>query len=218
MDAIINLDFDFFFQPTYFGNYFGNKEWTSWEDFKATSTRWIDYKEFFEKIKLKGAIRGSSVKDNAQTSFYIKKMFDIDFVKRGETAIIQFDAHPNTYYWNKIGDVDKWGLAEFKPFNSTIAFFKEKLIDTIIWVVPDYVNEDIIKRHFENLEVSIEDNVFIPFVSSNFEVKLKMIKWTEFVQQVDNYNWKYFSFVMNSRMCNYSQEELIGITKHIKRY
>lgn len=218
MDAIINLDFDFFIKPTYFGSYFGERDWNSFEDFKAVSNRWLTPQDFTNKLGLNNPIRGCVVQENTQVIFNIKKIFSENYINSREVKIFLFDAHPNTYYWDEVGSVDSWSLGEFKSYNSTIAFFKDKIVDTITWVTPDYMDGQLMNKHFENFKIFKDKNIIIPVVSQSFTVRIKVIKWSEFINKSSKYNWKYFSFTTNPRMCLHEQEELHHLSNLIQQY
>jgi len=218
MNTIIMLDSDFFIKPTYFGSHFGEKDWNSFEDFKAKSTRWLDQEKFLKGIGLKEKIRGCTTQENNQTIFNIKSVIQEGFLKKGEIQVLLFDAHPNIYYWYEPGIVDKWGPSDFHSYDSTIALFKEKIVDKMIWVAPDYMDGNVFKRHFDNFKIFREQNTIMPFVSKEFQVQVKMIKWSEFIQRPKNYQYKYFTYTTNPRMVNQTQEELKTITDMIKQY
>lgn len=218
MDTVILLDLDFFVKPTYFGSFFGIKDWNSYEDFKAKSERWLDSDTFLNKIKMKDPIRGCVVLENKQVIFNLKKMFDTGYLERGNTQILMFDAHPNTYYWFPQGDIDKWSLSNFDSFDSTFAFFKEGMTDKIIWVAPDYMDGSVFKKHFENVKHYREQNMINIYSSKQFQTIVKLVKWGEFIQRPKNYQIKFFGLVTNPRMVNHSQEELQNLTSMIKQY
>lgn len=218
MDAIISLDSDFFVKPTYFGSYFAEKDWNSYEDFKAKSERWLTQEKFLSALNLKDPIRGCVVPENNQTIFNIKNVFQSGYLEKGNTQILLFDAHPNIYYWYEPGVIDSWSLSNFHAYDSTLALFKEKFVDKVIWITPDYVDGEVFKSHFKNFKIFREQNTIMPFVSKEFQVQVKMIKWSEFLARPKNYIYKYFAFTTNPRMVNHTQEELKSITSMIKQY
>ena len=218
MDTVLNVDLDFFTQPTYIGSYFGDKEWTEYNKFQSSAKIWLKSEEFLNTLGIDKPLKGASTIENRDSFLNIKKAFDIGLLKKGNTKIVQFDAHPNTYYWNTKGDVDHWKLKDFKNYNVSLAFFREKLVDTITWVVPDYMNGELLNKHFKNFEILKDRNIIIPVVSSSFLVRLKMVRWSEFARNAKKLNWKFFSLATNNRMCVYDHEQLLVLLKHIRKY
>lgn len=218
MDTILNIDLDFLTKPYYVGNHYLVKEWKSFSDFKAIAKPWISAKEVVEGLKLKDKMKGDSVASDKQVLFSWEKAYSkrlLDFPCR----LVNLDAHLDMYAINSEGDYyDNFSLGMFNDFDHLIALFKYKWVDQVDWIVPDYFTNTDINAQFNFLKpVGFNDSTFELYVSEKFNVKVKIIKWSDFKEEVDKYNFKFMTLVLNEDKSVYNDEMINTFNDFIKR-
>ena len=218
MDAILNIDLDFLTKPYYVGNHYLVKEWRSFTDFTTVAKNWITPEEVIEGLKLTEKIKGDTVSSDKQALFSWEKAHaknTLDFPCR----LVNLDAHLDMYAINSEGEYyDNFSMSMFNDYDHLISMFKYGWVDRVDWVVPDYFTKDDTDAQFVFLKpVDYKDGVYSLYVSDNFDVKVKIIKWSEFKEKVDEYSFKYFSLVLNTDKCVYNDSMLNKFSEFMKR-
>ena len=216
IDTILNIDLDFLTQPYYEGNHYIVREWKSTTDFLAKAKNWITPEKIFEKLDIVDPIKGDSVASDKQVLFSWEKTVSKKIVS-SPFRILNFDAHLDMYAINTDDDYyDIFSLANFNDYDSCIAPFKYKWVDRIDWVVPDYFTIEDIEKQFTFIKPIYRDgNLYELYVSDNFKVWVKIIKFSELKKE--EYNIKYFSMVLNSDKCKSDDKMITAFRSKMKR-
>ena len=113
---------------------------------------------------------------------------------------------------------DNFSMSMFNDYDHLISMFKLGWVDRVDWVVPDYFTKDDTDAQFVFLKpVDYKDQVYSLYVSENFYVKVKIIKWSDFKKTVQDYDFKYFSLVLNTDKCVYNDSMLNKFSEYMKR-
>ena len=212
LDAILNLDMDFFMSPPYFGRFYGSSEPTSFSSYYSTCQAWTTPEAFIKKLDLKHRIHGETMRDDNQSYYYIKTLIDKGEVEPHKFTIVNFDAHHDMYiHWDENWFRSTSGSAH--NYDNMVMPFIREWIDEIIWVVPDCVD---IKSQFDNMKVDFSDNQAIIHLSPHTQLCLKIVKFSDFNAEL--YNWKYFCLIQNPELSKATPESIAALSKYISRY
>jgi hypothetical protein len=210
MDAILNLNLDFFIQPYYIGNHFIEDEWISITDFQAKSRSWLDSHVFFSRLKIKEKLRGCNVRDESQVIFHWTKMVEEKVLTPKQFTIINFSAHHDLYIKH---EEEYYYTLNMKYHDSDSMLFPyiQEWLKVTIWVVPDYFTDEDIKNHFKYLSVKEKDGIYEIKLSRDYSIYLKVLHFRKFINE---YNFKYFSLILNPK---FVKQNLIleDLTKHM---
>ena len=202
MDAVLNIDLDFFTTPPYFGSGFGEKDFRSFSNYQPKTTNWLSVEDFLKKLNLKQIVRGCSVLETKQLVFYWQKLIDEKYLIPGEFAYVNASAHCNTYCFVPKGYYDYLVPSRYNAFDANIYLFRNEWPSKFEWITPDDFSGEILAQHFVNqrMRSSPKGNIIKLDISKYFDVEMHYSRWRE--TDLSEYNWKYISIVMSPTICN----------------
>ena len=214
MDSFLTINMDFFTEPYYIGGHFITDEWTSSTDFQAKSKIWIDVNAFIDRIKL-ARTRGCTIRDENQIIFSWRKMLAEKLVIPKKFTIINLSSHHGLYLKH---DEKHYKSLRFKfhDFDYMIVPYIQDWVDSTIWVVPDYFDADMIREHLKHLNVEVRDGTYFINVSTNCQIKLKILKFREF--HPADYQIKYTGLVLNPKMAKMNSSTVNMLTNYLSQY
>ena len=180
IEAVLNIDLDFFTEPAFIGNHYLSAEPSSQSDFFAKAKIWLTIDDFLQKIGLKDRTRGCFVSDDKQILFYYQKLFDEEYLQPKKLLFVNVDAHHDMYDFFPEGYYDHISLFEYNTYNSLIAPIKHDWFRSpIVWIHPDYVTDE------KMLD------------TSHVDISVEEVAWSNYHETFD---WKYVSVILNKRM------------------
>ncbi len=212
LQAVLNLDMDFFTNPPYFGRFYGKTNAESYSTFHATSSLWLSTEDFIKKTNLTHRIRGAKMRNDNQSFLYIKKMIDEKVLEPKKFTIVNFDSHHDAYvHWDEhwYRSVD----GAFHNYDNMIAPFIHDWVDEIIWITPDYMTDDMFKLQFSNMNTTTSGDVTIIHISSHLKIRIRRIKWSDY--NPDSFNWKYMNLITNPEMSKANPKMIEEISQFV---
>lgn len=197
VDAILNLDMDFFTSPPYFGRFYGKPEAVSYSSFHATSSIWLDPKDFVAKLGLGHRIRGQKMREDNQSFLYIQSMLTAKVVEPKKFTIVNFDSHHDCFiHWDEHWFRSMEGALH--NYDNMVAPFLHDWVDEIVWVTPGYMTDDMYREQFRDMNVTFQDDVAIIHISQSLKARVRRVRWSDYNKE--SFKWRYFNLIINPEM------------------
>lgn len=175
--AFVNVDLDFFTKPYYIGHFYETDEQTSTTHFRSQAKKWMRSEDFLSYLPVDDKVRGSFVKEDKQVIANIRNMYDTKYLK--DFDYIHIDAHHDCYIWDSLENYESRSMSGFQNHDWILYLMREKIVDNIIWVAPDYVSAQ-------------------PPENIPFDGKIEKISWSDF--SFNEYDVKYLNVTRNDHM------------------
>ncbi|MFW6047287.1 MAG: hypothetical protein ACOCP4_05835 [Candidatus Woesearchaeota archaeon] len=158
--AILNLDTNFFTNPSYHGNGMVIKDFNQAGNLKRK--KWLEVDDLLEKLPFKKK-RGDVIKKATSLLYEIQdyNLRELDFIHIG--------MHNHVYSYESWGEFNyKNKPQQYNNYNAFLYLFKVLGLQKMIWVYPDYYTNEELMKHFEN--------TYFELHQKNFKLKFEALE------------------------------------------